>query len=184
MAAVLSRRRPGPTIGPSDGVPPIRRAAGAAECGILRHRQIGDAPGAMVLRPPTSSPAPRLEQSRGRPRAAGRGPRAETGPKSPSLLARRRNRTRFPKGDKHLRRVAGPNTTDGRRHTLVGDRQAERRHEVLRCPAAPLGGRAHLLLVRPKPASLAKDFENLAETLATFVTLASIQLVLRRLARA
>jgi putative transposase len=31
---------------------------------------------------------------------------------------------------------------------------------------------------------LAKDFENLAETLATFVTLASVQLVLRRPARA
>ena len=31
---------------------------------------------------------------------------------------------------------------------------------------------------------LAKDFENLGETLATFVTLASIQLALRRLARA
>src|SRR5215469_8228939 len=31
---------------------------------------------------------------------------------------------------------------------------------------------------------LAKDFENLVETLATFVTLASIQLALRRLARA
>jgi transposase len=31
---------------------------------------------------------------------------------------------------------------------------------------------------------LAKDFENLAETLASFVTLASIQLALRRLARA
>jgi transposase len=31
---------------------------------------------------------------------------------------------------------------------------------------------------------LAKDFENLAETLATFVTLASIQLAIRRLARA
>jgi transposase len=31
---------------------------------------------------------------------------------------------------------------------------------------------------------LAKDFENLAETLATFVTLASIQLALRRLTRA
>jgi transposase len=31
---------------------------------------------------------------------------------------------------------------------------------------------------------LAKDFENLAETPATFVTLASIQLALRRLARA
>ena len=30
---------------------------------------------------------------------------------------------------------------------------------------------------------LAKDFENLAVTLATFVTLASIQLALRRLAR-
>ena len=29
---------------------------------------------------------------------------------------------------------------------------------------------------------LAKDFENLAETLGTFVTLASIQLALRRLA--
>ena len=31
---------------------------------------------------------------------------------------------------------------------------------------------------------LARDFENLTETLATFVTLASIQLALRRLARA
>jgi len=31
---------------------------------------------------------------------------------------------------------------------------------------------------------LGRDFENLAETLATFVTLASIQLALRRLARA
>jgi transposase len=31
---------------------------------------------------------------------------------------------------------------------------------------------------------LAKDFVNLGETLATFVTLASIQLALRRLARA
>ena len=31
---------------------------------------------------------------------------------------------------------------------------------------------------------LAKDFENLAETLAAFVTLASIQLALRRLATA
>jgi hypothetical protein len=30
---------------------------------------------------------------------------------------------------------------------------------------------------------LAKDFENLAETLATFVTLASIQLAIRRLAK-
>ena len=30
---------------------------------------------------------------------------------------------------------------------------------------------------------LAKDFENLSETLVTFVTLASIQLAIRRLAR-
>ena len=62
------------------------------------------------------------------------------------------------------------------------DRQAKRRHERLRRPAPPLGGRAHLLLVRPKPA-LAKDYENLADTLVTFVTLAAIQLAIRRLAR-
>ena len=34
-----------------------------------------------------------------------------------------------------------------------GDRQAERRHERLCRPAASLGGRAHLLLVRTQPAS-------------------------------
>ena len=44
--------------------------------------------------------------------------------------------------------------------------------------AAALGGRAHLLLAWTKPAS----FENIAETLASFVTLASVQLALRRLA--
>ena len=44
--------------------------------------------------------------------------------------------------------------------------------------------------IHPSPANLAvatdvaKDFENLAETLATFVTLASIQPALRRLAKA
>jgi hypothetical protein len=53
----------------------------------------------------------------------------------------------------------------------------------LRRPAAPLGGRAHLLLVLTNR-RLAKDSENLAEILATFVTLASIQLALRRPARA
>jgi transposase len=47
----------------------------------------------------------------------------------------------------------------------------------------------HWVVDAPSPGSggnrrLAKDFENLAETLATFVTLASIQLALRRLARA
>jgi hypothetical protein len=34
-----------------------------------------------------------------------------------------------------------------------GDRQAERRREGLRRPAAPLGGRANLFLVRKQPAS-------------------------------
>ena len=62
-----------------------------------------------------------------------------------------------------------------------GDRQAEGRHEGLRRPATPLGSRAHLSWFG-RNWRLAKDFENLAETLATFVTLASIQLALRRLA--
>jgi hypothetical protein len=62
-------------------------------------------------------------------------------------------------------------------------RQAERRQEGLRRPAAPLGGRAHLLLVRTNRRR-AKDCGNLAVTLATLVTLASIQLALGRLARA
>src|SRR5215472_534365 len=59
------------------------------------------------------------------------------------------------------------------------DCQTERRHKGLRRAAAPLGGRAYLLVVWPQPRRLAKDFENLVETLATFVTLASIQLALR-----
>jgi hypothetical protein len=46
-----------------------------------------------------------------------------------------------------------------------------------------LGGRAHFSWFG-RSRRFAKDFENLAETLATFVTLASIQLALRRLARA
>jgi hypothetical protein len=41
-----------------------------------------------------------------------------------------------------------------------------------------------LVLYYGRNRQLAKDFENLAETLATFVTLASIQLALRRLAKA
>jgi hypothetical protein len=55
--------------------------------------------------------------------------------------------------------------------------------EGLRRPAVPLGGRAHFSWFG-RNRRLAKDFENLAETLATFVTLTSIQLALRRLARA
>jgi len=46
-----------------------------------------------------------------------------------------------------------------------------------------LGGRAQFSWFGANR-HLAKDFENLAETLATFVTLASIQLALKRLARA
>jgi hypothetical protein len=63
-----------------------------------------------------------------------------------------------------------------------GDCQTERRRKGLRGAAAPLGGRAHLLWFG-RNRRLAKDFENLAETLATFVTLACIQLALLRLAR-
>jgi hypothetical protein len=64
-----------------------------------------------------------------------------------------------------------------------GDRQTVGRHERFRRPAPSMGGRAHLSWFG-RNRRLAKDFENLAETLATFVTLASIQLAIRRLARA
>ena len=49
-------------------------------------------------------------------------------------------------------------------------------------PAPRGGGRTFSWFGRNR--HLAKDLENLAETWATFVTLASIQLALRRLARA
>jgi hypothetical protein len=44
-----------------------------------------------------------------------------------------------------------------------------------------LGGRAHLRWFG-RNRRLAKDFENLAETLAAFVAAASIQIAIRRLA--
>ena len=47
----------------------------------------------------------------------------------------------------------------------------------------PLGGRAHLLLVRTKPAAR-QGLREPRRTVATFATLASIELALRRLARA
>ena len=59
-----------------------------------------------------------------------------------------------------------------------GDRQAERRHER---PRRWVVERTFSWFGRNR--RLAKDFENLAETLATFGTLASIQLALKRLAR-
>jgi hypothetical protein len=49
-------------------------------------------------------------------------------------------------------------------------------------PARPPGGRTFFWFERNR--HLAKDLCNLAETLAAFVTLASIQLAFRRLARA
>jgi hypothetical protein len=59
----------------------------------------------------------------------------------------------------------------------------ERRRERLRRPAAPLGVERTLSWFG-RNRRFGKDFENLAETLATFFTLASIRLALRRLARA
>ena len=64
-----------------------------------------------------------------------------------------------------------------------GDRQAERRHEGLCRSAASLGSNAPFSWFG-RNRRLANNFENLAEILATFVTLASIQLSLRRLASA
>jgi len=64
-----------------------------------------------------------------------------------------------------------------------GDCQAERRREgFVVLPRRWVVERTFSWFGRNR--RLAKDFENLAETLATFVTLASIQLALRRLARA
>jgi hypothetical protein len=48
--------------------------------------------------------------------------------------------------------------------------------------AAPMGGRAYLSWFG-RNRRLAKDWENLADTLHAFVTIASIQLAVRRLAR-
>ena len=64
-----------------------------------------------------------------------------------------------------------------------GDRQAERRDEGFCRAAASLGCRAHFLLVRTQPASrqgLRKSYRNPGH----LRSLASIQLALRRLARA
>jgi putative transposase len=65
-----------------------------------------------------------------------------------------------------------------------GDRQAERRHEGLRRPAARLWVVERTFPWFGRNRRLAKDFENLAETLGAFVAPASTQLALRRLAGA
>jgi hypothetical protein len=55
----------------------------------------------------------------------------------------------------------------------------KRRPERLCRPPAPLGRRANFLLFG-RNRRIAKDYENLAGTLAAFVTLASIQIPVRR----
>src|SRR5262249_16822914 len=62
--------------------------------------------------------------------------------------------------------------------------QAERQHKTVRrvLPRRWVVERTFSWFGRNR--RLAKDFENLAETLASFVTIAFIQLALRRLARA
>jgi hypothetical protein len=65
---------------------------------------------------------------------------------------------------------------------LHGGNRQTHRVAWLQGVAAPLGGRAHLLLVRSQ-GRLAKDFQNFADTLLAFVMLASVQLVLRKPAR-
>jgi hypothetical protein len=63
-------------------------------------------------------------------------------------------------------------------HMGLRERQAERRHEGLRRPAARWVVERTFSRFR-RTRRLAKDFENLGETLVTFVALASIQLALR-----
>ena len=75
-----------------------------------------------------------------------------------------------------------PKRLHGSRHPTGALRRLFRAPEYLyRWKCGWLLGRRFLLLGNRR---LAKDSENLAETLAIFVSLASIQLAVRRLARA
>jgi len=95
---------------------------------------------------------------------------------------------------KHARGIKGGTALISRKSIIIfisptcfADFHDRRSHE-LRTSAtdAPVitGGRARTFSWFGRNRRLAKDFENLAETLATFVSLASTQLALRRLARA
>ena len=64
-----------------------------------------------------------------------------------------------------------------------GDRQTSRRQFRIYRPAASLGRRRTFSWFG-RNRRLAKDYENLADTLAAFITLACIQIAIRRLARA
>jgi transposase len=85
-------------------------------------------------------------------------------------------------GRRRLQRPSG----QGCRGQIAGaparNRQAHRRHQRLRRPAPEMGRRANLPWFG-RNRRLAKDYQNLAETLAAFVTLAAIQFAIRRLAR-
>ena len=63
------------------------------------------------------------------------------------------------------------------------DRQTRRQQERLRRAASSMGRRAPTFSWFGRNRRLAKDYENLADTLAAFVTLAAIQFAIRRLAR-
>lgn len=85
-------------------------------------------------------------------------------------------------GRQRLQRSSGQCSGHQGAGSAPRNRQANRRHERVRGAAAPLGGRANLSWFG-RNRRLDKDWENLADTLRTFVTLAAIQLALRRLAR-
>jgi hypothetical protein len=72
---------------------------------------------------------------------------------------------------------------DNRRQGFRESKSSSGRREGLRRAAAPLGGRASFSWFG-RIRCLAKDYENLADTLTAFVTLAAIQLGIKRLARA
>jgi transposase len=79
-------------------------------------------------------------------------------------------------GRQRIQRLAGEQRHRRQPRPAHRYRKAKRRHEGLRRPAPPSWfGRNR---------RLNKDYENLADTLLAFVTLAAIQLDLMRLARA
>jgi transposase len=81
------------------------------------------------------------------------------------------------------RRTGGASALVSNLHQLGGRDQAQRRQKgFVVLPRRWVVERTFSWFGRNR--SLAKDFENLAETLVSFVTLASIQLAIRRLARA
>ena len=81
-----------------------------------------------------------------------------------------------------LRRGQARDRPCGARQLDAGDRQALRCRQGVRAVAATLGGRAHPGLAQPNR-RLAKDFEALIATATAWLTLGSVKLLPRRLAR-